>query len=91
MFEFGVAGIAHDATGWVLGGFYGGGFFFEFRRKNTQGTNRKPYLGALLHFDKAHAAVARNREPLVVAKARHLDAGGLARLGQGGERKRQPL
>ena len=39
-------------------------------------------LGAALHLDQAHAAVAGDRQALVVAEARDLDAGLLAGLDQ---------
>ena len=40
-------------------------------------------LGRFFHLDQAHAAVARDREPLVVAEMGHLDAHLLARLEYG--------
>src|SRR5205807_2176021 len=39
-------------------------------------------LRAALHFDQAHPAIAGDRQPLVVAEARNLGAGGFARLQQ---------
>src|SRR5262249_42711574 len=39
-------------------------------------------LRATLHFDEAHAAVAGDGQPLMVAEARNLGAGRLARLQQ---------
>ena len=38
----------------------------------------------LFQLDKAHAAIARDAQPFMIAKARHFDAGGLAGLQHGG-------
>ena len=40
-------------------------------------------LGRALHLDQAHAAIAGDRQPLVIAEARDLDAGLLAGLQDG--------
>eukprot|EP00123_Amoebidium_parasiticum_P005546 comp16716_c0_seq1/m.14993 comp16716_c0_seq1/g.14993 ORF comp16716_c0_seq1/g.14993 comp16716_c0_seq1/m.14993 type:complete len:734 (+) comp16716_c0_seq1:240-2441(+) len=41
-------------------------------------------LGGFLHLDQAHAAVTRNRQPVMVAETRNIHTGGLACLQHGG-------
>ena len=53
-------------------------------RRHRAGGDR---LGRLLHLDQAHAAIAGDRQALVVAEARDLDADLLAGLQHGGARR----
>jgi hypothetical protein len=64
----------------VGGEISGGSPFGPGRRSRTPMAQDATGLGAALHLDQAHAAVAGDRQPLVIAKARNLGTGLLTRL-----------